>query len=196
MPTHAIACFQNSNVASQLTVWEPLQIPAHQCFYATHTLTLTPCLSCNQLFCLFFTPTLCLLSPTGGALVLVSMPCPLIHANSCSWGCCLCQAYLLFISCVSLGHSQDWHIQEKIPKPTPLLPPIQVQHSRSLCVWMGGKLSGLVTDCIRHWGEWARERVTGIQRECERGGMRHKRKRGRRLSVCGGEAGIREGRGS
>lgn len=58
-------------------------------------------------------------------------------------------------------------------------PPFLTQHSCSLCVWMRGKHSGLVTHCIRRWGE----RVTG---ESMRGEAWEGGRVGWRLSVCGG----------
>lgn len=133
--------------------------------------TLTSCLSCNQLLCLFFTPTRCLLSPTGGASVLISMPYPLTHANSCALALPplsgLSGVYLICVPRARQGLAHPGHIQSTL---CPTHPPSPFSTTLMLSLCLNGRKALWVGNGLHQTLRGARERVTGIQRECERRG--------------------------
>lgn len=165
--------------------------------------TLTSCLSCNQLLCLFFTPTPCHLSPTGGASVLISIPCPLTRANSCALALLplsgLSGVYLVCVpgGTARIGTSRT-HPNPPSSSALPPAPPhthplnssLSTTLMLSLC--LNGRKALWVGNGLHQTLRGAREGVTGMHRECER----ERKSREEARCVCGGEVGIREGGGS
>lgn len=114
--------------------------------------TLTSCLSCNQLLCLFFTPTLCHLSPTGGASLLISMPCHLTRANSCALALLpLSGLSGVYLICIPRGTARIGTSRTH-PNHPPLLPPHL--HPTSTSTYTHPQLLSQHNTCALFVSEW------------------------------------------
>lgn len=111
-------------------------------------------------------------------------------------------AFVRLICCLSQmfppGTARVGTSRRRFPNQSPPLPPPSPPQPNAPALFVsewGGKLSGLVTDCIRCWGERARESYRDTERVWERSYETEEEQEG--ASVCVVEkGGIREGGGS